>query len=213
MILTVANTKGGVGKTTLSVNIAAARALAGRDVWLLDGDRQATAQSAMTIRAQQVGNLFGLAYANYHDGSLLKAQLQLQAEKFDDVVIDVGGRDSTSLRAALLLSDAVLIPVQPRSFDVWALSDMTSLIAEVRKIREGLRCFAVLNFADPGASKDNIEAAAAIADFPELEYLPTPLGRRKAFATAASLGKSVLELHPKDAKAIKELNSLLKALF
>ena len=42
MIITVGNTKGGVGKTTLTVNLAIARALAGRDVWLIDGDRQST---------------------------------------------------------------------------------------------------------------------------------------------------------------------------
>lgn len=52
MILTVGNTKGGVGKTTLAVNLAIARALAGRDVWLIDGDRQGTAQSAIGIRAE-----------------------------------------------------------------------------------------------------------------------------------------------------------------
>ena len=40
MIITVGNTKGGVGKTTIAVNLAIARALAGRDVWLIDGDRQ-----------------------------------------------------------------------------------------------------------------------------------------------------------------------------
>ncbi len=47
MIVTVGNTKGGVGKTTLALNLALARALAGRDVWLIDGDRQGTAQTAM----------------------------------------------------------------------------------------------------------------------------------------------------------------------
>ena len=51
MIITIGNTKGGVGKTTLAVNLAIARALAGRDVWLIDGDRQGTAQTAISIRA------------------------------------------------------------------------------------------------------------------------------------------------------------------
>jgi chromosome partitioning protein len=52
MIVTVGNTKGGVGKTTLALNLAVARALQGRDVWLIDGDRQGTAQTAITIRAE-----------------------------------------------------------------------------------------------------------------------------------------------------------------
>ena len=50
MIITVGNTKGGVGKTTLAVQIAIARALAGRDVWLIDGDRQGTAAAAIAAR-------------------------------------------------------------------------------------------------------------------------------------------------------------------
>ena len=55
MIVTVGNTKGGVGKTTLAVNLAIARALAGREVWLIDGDRQGTAQTAISIRAAAGG--------------------------------------------------------------------------------------------------------------------------------------------------------------
>ncbi len=49
MIVTVGNTKGGVGKTTLAINLVIARALAGRDVWLIDGDRQGTAQTAIIV--------------------------------------------------------------------------------------------------------------------------------------------------------------------
>ncbi|WP_294253573.1 ParA family protein [Propionivibrio sp.] len=54
MIVTVGNTKGGVGKTTIAVNLAIARALAGRDVWLIDGDRQGTAQTSISLRAEAV---------------------------------------------------------------------------------------------------------------------------------------------------------------
>ena len=114
MIITIGNTKGGVGKTTLAVNLAIARALAGRDVWLIDGDRQGTAQTAISIRAA-AGHAPGIACATYPDGPTLRAQVQQQAAKFDDVVIDAGGRDSTALRAALVLSDVLLVPFQPRS--------------------------------------------------------------------------------------------------
>ena len=213
MIITVGNTKGGVGKTTLAVNIAIARALSGRDVWLIDGDRQGTAQTAISIRAQ-AGHVPGIACASYPDGPILRAQVQQQSAKFDDVVIDAGGRDSTALRAALVLSDVLLVPFQPRSYDVWALNDMAALVDEARSVRDGLRCFAVLNCADPGEhSADNLEAAAAVADVPQFEYLPTPLRRRKAFANAAGAGQSVLEVRPQDAKAVAELTSLLITLF
>ena len=213
MILTIGNTKGGVGKTTLAVNIAIARALAGRDVWLIDGDRQGTAQTAISIRAE-AGHQPGIACATYPDGPTLRSQVQQQAGKFDDIVIDAGGRDSTALRAALVLSDVLLVPFQPRSYDVWALDDIAGLVDEARSVRDGLRVYAVLNCADPGeSSSDNADAAAAVADVPQLEFLQTPLRRRKAFANAAGQGLSVLELKPTDKKASDELNALVAALF
>ena len=177
MIITVGNTKGGVGKTTLAVNLAIARALTGRDVWLIDGDRQGTAQAAISIRAE-AGHTPGIACATYPDGPTLRAQVQQQACKFDEVIIDAGGGDSTALRAALVLSDVLLVPFQPRSYDVWALNDIAALIDEARSVRDGLRCYAVLNCADPGeASTDNTEAAAAVAEISQFEYLPTPSPR------------------------------------
>jgi chromosome partitioning protein len=99
MIVTVGNTKGGVGKTTLAVQLALARTLTGRDVLLVDGDRQGSAQTAMAIRAQ-ASRKPGLACVQYPEGRVLRDQVQHQARKYDDVVIDAGGRDSTPLRAA-----------------------------------------------------------------------------------------------------------------
>lgn len=213
MIVTVGNTKGGVGKTTLALNIAIARALAGREVWLIDGDRQGTAQTAISIRAE-AGHIPGIACAQYADGSSLRAQVQQQSGKFDDIIIDAGGRDSTALRAALVLTDILLVPFQPRSYDVWALNDIAALVDEARSVRDGLKVYAVLNCADPGeASSDNIDAAAAVADVPQFLYLNTPIRRRKIFANAAGQGLSVLEVSPKDKKASDELNSLISALF
>lgn len=213
MIVTIGNTKGGVGKTTIAVNLAIARALSGREVWLIDGDRQGTAQTAISIRAE-AGHSPGIACATYPDGPTLRAQVQQQAGKFDDVLIDAGGRDSTALRAALVLSDVLLVPFQPRSYDVWALNDIAALVDEARSVRDGLRAFAVLNCADPGEhSTDNAEAAAAVADVPQFAYLRTALRRRKAFSNAAGAGLSVLEIKPQDAKASAELNALVKELF
>lgn len=212
MILTVGNTKGGVGKTTLAVNLAVARALAGREVWLVDGDRQGTAAAAIAIRSEAKRSP-GIACAQYPDGQALRGQVLQQRSKWDDIVIDAGGRDSTALRAALILSDVLLVPFAPRSYDVWALDDMAALVDEARSVRDGLRAFAVLNLADPGNAADNIEAAAAVREVPQFEYLTTPIRRRKAFSNAGGQGLAVFEMSPKDGKACDELSALVEYVF
>lgn len=210
-IITVGSTKGGVGKTTLALNIAIARALAGRDVWLIDADRQGTASTALAIRGE-AGKQPAIATAHYPDGSQLRTQLLHQRGKFQDIVIDAGGRDSTALRAALVLSDLVLVPFQPRSIDVWAVADIATLIEEARAVRDGLQALGVLNMADTAGS-DNEDAAAALIDYPAINYLATPIRRRKSIANAAGNGMSVLEQTPRDDKAIAELNALIQAIY
>lgn len=213
MILTIGNTKGGVGKTTLAVQLAIARAMKGRDVWLIDGDRQGTASAAIAARTES-GQQPGIACAQYVEGQALRGQVQQQRSKFDDIIIDVGGRDSAALRAALVLSDVLLVPFAPRSYDVWALDDMAALVDEARSVRDGLRAYAVLNLADSGEhSADNTDAAAAVAEVPQFEYLPTPIRRRKAFSNAGGAGLCVSEMSPKDPKACAELDALFEVLF
>lgn len=213
MIIAVGNTKGGVGKTTLAVQLAIIRATAGREVWLIDGDRQGTAAAAIAARAE-AGKLPGIACAQYPDGPNLRAQVQQQRDKWDDIIIDVGGRDSTALRAALILADTLLVPFAPRSYDVWALDDMAALIDEARSVRDGLRAVAVMNQADPGDhSTDNAEAAAAVKEVPQFIYLPIPIRRRKAFSNAGGAGLAVSELTPRDPKAIAEIAALANTVF
>ena len=167
---------------------------------------------AIAVRAES-GRQPGLACVQYPDGAVLRAQVQRQAAKYDDVVIDAGGRDSTALRAALALSDLLIVRFLPRSVDVWALSDIAALVDEANGVRDGLRAYAVLNAADPGTSSDNTDAAAARADFPKLTLLDAPIRRRKAFANALGLGLSIEELTPRDPKACEELGALVTMVF
>lgn len=211
-VILVGSTKGGVGKTSTALNIAIARALDGKDVWLIDGDRQATASTAIAIRNAS-GRKPMIACAHYEDGAALRDQVKLQRSKFDEIVIDAGGRDSTALRAALGVADVVLVPFQPRSFDVWAVADTDALITEAKNIRETpFQVYGFLNLADSSGS-DNEEAIAALAEYPSIDYLNTPLVRRKSVANAAGKGLSVLEFRPKDDKAIEEMTALLAAIF
>ena len=210
-VIVVGSTKGGVGKTTVALNIAIARAMQGRDVWLIDADRQGTASTALAIRGE-ADRKPAIATAHYPEGGALRTQLQHQRNKFQDVVIDAGGRDSTALRAALTLADLVLVPFQPRSIDVWAVADIAALIEEARSMHDGLDALGFLNLADTSGS-DNKEAAEALVDYPAIKYLDTPLRRRKSIANAAGNGMSVLEYQPKDDKANAELTALMHAIF
>jgi chromosome partitioning protein len=210
MILVVGNTKGGVGKTTLAVNLAVARALAGRDLLLVDGDEQGTALTFTQLRTEGLGEAGYTAVSL--TGAALRSQVRQLAPKYDDIIIDVGGRDTGSLRAALTVADTLLVPVQPRSFDVWALDQVAALVVEAREINEGLRVVAILNGADPQGG-DNEAALQMIGDIEGIEALPTSIVRRKAFPNAAAEGKAVVEQTPRDAKAIDELTALINAVF
>lgn len=210
MIITVCNTKGGVGKTTIAVNIAAAMAERG-GVWLIDGDRQGTLQDAISIRNSD-NKAPPLVCAHLPDGPALRGQVQAMGGKFANIVIDAGGRDSTSLRAALVLSDIILIPFAPRSYDVWALEQMHDLITEARSTRDGLKAYTVLNRADTRGT-DNAEAAEAVADYQYLTHLDTVIGNRKAIAQAAGRGLAVAEHTPRDDKAREEFSNLFGRLF
>src|SRR6202011_6169838 len=106
-----------------------------------------------------------------------------------------GGRDTTSQRAALAASDILLIPCKPRSFDLWAIKTVAEIVDEAHTINPRLQAFVFLNQTDPaGQGTENEETREELRKTPGLVYLDTPLGSRKAFAHAASLGMAVTEL-------------------
>jgi len=217
MIVIVGNTKGGVGKTTLAVQIALARAAAGHSVLLIDADRQGSAQNAATMRAEG-GRTPPLTCVQLADGRLLRAQLSPLAAKHDDTIIDAGGRDNESLRIALLRSDLLVVPVQPRAVDVWSLADIAELIDRAQEAREDegrprLDVLAALNLADPGDNRDTTETVEALAGFPQFTVSAAIVRRRKAIANAMAHGLSVAELQPRDPKACEELEQLISNVF
>ena len=204
MIITVGNTKGGVGKTTIAINLAILRSTY-KEVLLIDGDEQGSATIFTQLRSEILGKS---SYTNINlYGTSIRTQVKLLQLKYDDIIIDVGGRDTDSLRAALTVSDILLMPIQTRSFDIWALEKMHSLIEEAKVVNPDMKSIAFLNSADsPG--KDNEAAADAIKEYKNIEYFSSPIIRRKSFPNAASIGRSVLETQIKDLKAIEEIKKL-----
>ena len=210
MIITVGNTKGGVGKTTLAVSLAIGLSIEGRRVWLVDADRQGSSHIAMRIRAH-AGNLPLIQCNHIPDWEVLIKELKAKSASFDCVVIDVGGRDSAALRIALGLSDLALIPFAPRTLDMWAMNDIQALVVEARKTNTKLKALAILNCAD-STGTDNQDAVAALINFPALAYLDAPMTRRKSVANAIGQGLCVLESVPKDKKAMQELKRLVSTI-
>ena len=211
MIVVVGGIKGGSGKTTIATNLVVMRALDGCDVLLIDADDQETASDFTMLRNERAA-----AEATYTSikltGQAVRTETRRLAGKYDDVVIDTGGRDTTSQRAALTVADVLLVPFVPRSFDVWTLEKVGELVSEMRVANPDLKAYVFINRADP-SGRDNDEAADVLQETECLEFIPTALGTRKAFGNAAAQGLAVSELRPQDAKAIQEVGALYRYLY
>ncbi len=208
-IITVANVKGGTSKTTIATNLAVALSQAGHDVLLIDGDKQ---KSAMDFTAKREETLGQVGFTAVELGGVnLQTQTLKLAPKYDFTIIDIGGMDTKSLRAALAVANIILIPVQPRSYDLWALPQTLEVINEARGYNPKVRVCAFITLAD-AAGKDNQEASDYVKEYPELELLPVTIVRRKAFPNATATGLSVMKYQPRDVKAVQEFESLLNAI-
>ena len=213
MILTVGSIKGGVGKTTLAVNLAiyAGKTLR-RHVALVDADDQATAALFTEIREQE-----GQGMATYTCVSIRGAQVRSQgkslAGRFDTTVIDCGGRNTEAFRAALTICDTLIAPMAPRSFDFWSVTWLAELLDEVNAIRDQpVTAYAVVNLADSSGT-DNRDTLEALAEFPQLQVLDTVLVRRKAWPNSSSHGQAIFESSPRDKKAVAEFQAFVDMIF
>lgn len=206
MIFSFNSIKGGVGKSTLATTLAAWLYKKGNDVLLVDGDEQETSSDFTAWREQTLGTT-GYTLVNM-TGANLRKQVESLKSKYDHIIIDTGGRDTTSQRAALSVADVSMMPFAPRSFDLWTINKLISVIGEIQSIRsEPLIPYVFLNRADI-RSQDNREVAEALSGFPELTYLPYPISNRKAFSNTAGIGLAVFEAEQPDLKAVAEIDNL-----
>lgn len=210
MIYTVGGIKGGSGKTTIATNLTVYLLQQGRDVLLIDADDQESATDFTSFRHQTLEGELGYTAVKV-TGRELNANVLRLAGKYDDIVIDTGGRDTVSQRSALTVSQVYLVPFAPRSLDIWTLRKVENLIAEVAPFNPTLRSLTFINKADArGTYKE--EAAELLRSSEYLQFLEATVGNRISFANAAATGLGVLEVKPADEKAIAEVNELCSSV-
>lgn len=210
MITVIGGIKGGSGKTTLATNLVVMHTLSKKKTLLIDADDQKTASDWSRQREN-----FGIKtpWTTIRlAGSLVREHLKTSVDGYDEVIIDTGGRDTTSQRAALTLADILIAPFQPRSFDIWTLEQLSHLIREAYTLNPKLNVLAVINRADP-KGKDNEAAVQMIKEMKALTCLPMTIGQRKSFSNASSEGLGVVETKPKDKKAIAEIKNLYRFIY
>jgi chromosome partitioning protein len=204
--IAVANQKGGTGKTTLTVNLAAGFQQRGKTV-LLDADPQGSAGHWARVG----GADSGLPPIERVEPGAMRARIAEAAGTHRYVLIDCPPHLASDVLGLVMGAvDLLLIPVQPSPLDLWASVDMTTAVLDARVGNPGLRAFMVLNQLDErnALSRSMHEALEAF----EVPALTNGLARRAAFRNAALEGSSVYRLGKRGARAVQDVEAIIEEL-
>jgi chromosome partitioning protein len=203
-ILAVANSKGGVGKSTLATNLAAEGAACGLRVLLVDTDPQSSSTVFAATREEDRPAFRVVQMIQ----PILHRELPELSAPYDLVVIDTGARETKTFRSALAAADEVLIPVTPSAYDIWASEDVFAVIDELSATRD-LRARVVLNQVIPRTrvASEAIEALEELTAAEGVELLATRIHSRVAWKMSSGKGLAVTEYEPRGAAA-DELRAL-----
>jgi chromosome partitioning protein len=199
-IITIAQQKGGAGKTTLAAHLALAWATKGRRVSVIDIDPQASLSSWFRLRRERnpkSGDIDVTAITGWR----VAAEVERQAHDHDLVVIDSPPHAATEARIAVRAASLVVIPVQPSPMDLWATKATLDLTRSER-----VRALLVLNRVPPRANLTE----AMLAEFVALNVpvAQTQIGNRIALAASLAEGKGILEAARGSRAAADEIISL-----
>ncbi len=202
MLTLYANFKGGTGKSTVVFNMAVWRLEQGQDVTVCDLDPQRTVTDVAAIREE--------------DGidPILKVvhKLPTRARAKGEWLIDVGLSDMDALRAAIKISDRIVIPVTPSQADIWATQQFLEIISDASPKNRKPEILAFINRADPHPrSRENAETMEALDMLEGITPLKAKMVQRLAFRRSFSEGLAVFELEP-NGKAAAELDALAEAI-
>lgn len=204
MIIAVVNQKGGAGKTTIALNLAAALAAERKRILLIDADPQQTAQDWAAIRASPPPfQVVGLAKPVLH------RDLPRMAADYDHIVIDGAPRNYEVARSAIAAADVVLIPVQPSGADFWASRETVSLVKEAHGFKETQKSVFVIS-RKIGRTVLSRDITDALSEF-EIPILRAGTMQRVAYAEALTGGTTVIEQHPRG-PAAEEVRAILSEL-
>lgn len=208
MIVSFTGQKGGVGKTTLAVCLAAEATARGRRALLVDLDDQRSASQwgdAAVARQRSAPNVVAMTA-----GMLTAGTLAAIAGDHDPILLDCPGRHEDVTRAALLCSDVAILPCGPGSFDAWALAASIELITRAKALRPALKAFIAIARKKPRSAL----SASAREDLAAcgLPVLKTEIYDRVAYPEATGFGLGVTTYEPKS-PAAAELRALYDELF
>lgn len=212
MIILIGGEKGGTGKTTLATNLAAMRALTGRDVLLIDTDPQGSANYWAQSRDEE--NITPRVACVQKFGKGLAAEVKDLATRYQDIIIDAGGRDSIELRSALVAAEKAYVPIQPSQFDIWTLDQMDTLVETAKGFNPDLQATVVISRSSTNPSvHESDDTGKLLDDFDNLSLSDVIIRDRIAYRKAAKDGQAVVELKPKDPKAVSEMETLYNEVF
>jgi chromosome partitioning protein len=188
-VISIVNQKGGAGKTTTAINLAAALAEAGARVLLIDADPQHTATDWSAIRdTPPPFMLIALPQPVLH------RDVPKLAADYDFVVIDGPPRSYEVTRSAIVAADLVIIPVQPSGADFWASRETVKLAQEAHAFKETQKSvFLVSRKKGQTALGRDIREALATFGIP---LLRTDIPDRIAYAEAITNGRTIIENQP-----------------